>query len=85
MALGLIRNLFLVGGTHDGANLLFAWFATHLFVHRADLFLSNRWVLLNLLHDEIASKEEADYSTGNENANQRKDKNPNIDLHHKGY
>ena len=62
MALGLIRNLFLVGGTHDGANLLFG----------------DRRVLLNLFHDEITSKEEADYTTDDENANQGKDKNPNL-------
>ena len=79
MALGLIRNLFLVGGTHDGANLLFAWFATHLFVHRANLLFGDRRTLLNLFHNEITSEEEADYTTDDENANQRKDKNPNID------
>jgi len=81
MALSFLRNLFLVGGTHDGANLLFAWFATHLFVHRAYLFLSDRRVLLNLFHDEITSEEEADYTTDDENANQGKDKNPNLNLH----
>ena len=80
MALVFVRNLFLVGGTHDGANLLFAWFATHLFVHRADLFLGDRRILLNLFHDEMTGKEETDNSTDDENANQRKDKNPNIDL-----
>ena len=80
MALSFLRNLFLVGGTHDGANLLFAWFATHLFVHRANLLFGDRRVLLNLFHDEITSKEEADYTTDDENANQRKDKNPNIDM-----
>ena len=81
MALGLIRNLFLVGGTHDGANLLFARFATHLFVHRADLLLGDRRILLNLFHNEITSEEEADYTTDDENANQGKDKNPNLKLH----
>ena len=82
MALSFLRNLFLVGGTHDGANLLFAWFATHLFVHRANLLFGYRRVLLNLFHDEMTGKEETDDSTDDENANQGKDKNPNLNLQH---
>lgn len=82
MALSFLRNLFLVGGTHDGANLLFAWFATHLFVHRANLLFGDSRILLNLFHNEITSEEEADYTTDDENANQGKDKNPNLNLQH---
>ena len=64
---------------HDSTNLLFAEFAAALFIHRANLFLGYWGILLEVLFDKVTGKEETSNTTDDENANQRKDEDPNID------